>query len=122
MVARIGLVPEAGRDRSLVGAMLKALRSRRVGIDRFFFDWRGGRAPDDAVYDDPTFDALRRELEGRLRPPTHEFWADEAPCSMSIDEVEEIWEAIAKDDDWAPFERKIAAIRRFGDAITTDAP
>jgi hypothetical protein len=40
---------------------------------------------------------------------------------MLIDEVESIWAAIAEYDDWAPFEAKVAAIRRFGDAMTSDA-
>jgi hypothetical protein len=41
---------------------------------------------------------------------------------MLIDEVEAIWAAIAEKDDWAPFETKIAAIRRMGDALTATAP
>ena len=31
-------------------------------------------------------------------------------CAMLIDEVEAIWAAIAEQDDWAPFDAKIAAI------------
>ena len=30
--------------------------------------------------------------------------------------------AIAERDDWAPFEAKIAAVRRLGEATTADAP
>jgi len=39
---------------------------------------------------------------------------------MHIEEVEAIWDAIAQRDDWLPFEAKIAAIRRMGDAVTED--
>jgi uncharacterized protein YdiU (UPF0061 family) len=121
LVARLGVDPDEERDRSLVGAMLGALRSRIVGIDRFFFDWRGGRRPDDPVYANDAFERLRIELEGRARPVTHAYWSDEAPCSMLIDEVEAIWAAIADGDDWGPFDAKIAAIRRMGDAMAEDA-
>ena len=41
---------------------------------------------------------------------------------MHIEEVEAIWSAIAEHDDWAPLERKIAAIRRMGQATVQDAP
>jgi hypothetical protein len=41
---------------------------------------------------------------------------------MLIDEVEAIWSAISENDDWTPFNAKIEAIRRFGDAMTSDAP
>ena len=105
----------------MVTAMLKALRSRIVGIDRFFFDWRGDRPPNEDVYRDEVFDELRALLEGRERPLTHPYWSDEHPCSMHIEEVERIWSAIADNDDWGPFEAKIIAVRRFGDAMTSDA-
>jgi hypothetical protein len=36
---------------------------------------------------------------------------------MLIDEVEAIWAAIAKDDDWSLLEAKVAAIRRMGEAL-----
>jgi len=41
---------------------------------------------------------------------------------MHIEEVEEIWSAIAERDDWRPFEDKLRAIRRMGDAMKQDAP
>ena len=108
-------------DRALVSALLVALRSRTVGIDRLMFDWRGGRVPAGAAYADPAFDGLRTALAGRERALTHAYWSDPAPCAMLIDEVEAIWAAIDRHDDWAPFNAKLAAIRRMGDAMAADA-
>ena len=122
LILRLGVEKRTDtEDRALVSAMLKMLRSRIVTIDRIFFDWRGGREPKHEVYRAQEFDELRAVLEGRLRAPTHPYWSDNAPCSMHIDEVEAIWSAIAENDDWAPFESKIIAIRRVGDAMTSDA-
>jgi uncharacterized protein YdiU (UPF0061 family) len=122
MIARLGVDKRnETEDRSLVSAMLNGLRSRTVDIDRFFFDWRGGRIPTDEVYNAEDFGEVRVLLEGRQRPLTHPYWSDPAPCSMPIEEVEAIWAAIADHDDWTPFESKIEAIRRFGDAMTSDA-
>jgi hypothetical protein len=39
---------------------------------------------------------------------------------MHIDEVEAIWAAIAEGDDWGPFEAKVAAVRRMGEAMAED--
>jgi uncharacterized protein YdiU (UPF0061 family) len=123
LIARLGVVKRGdGEDRPLVSAMLSALRSRRVGIDRFFFDWRGGRIPTDETYRAAEFDELRARLDGQLRPLSHPYWSDPHPCSMLIDEVESIWADIADRDDWQPFEAKIEAIRRLDDAMTADAP
>ena len=122
MMARFGVDRRGDEgDRPLVSAMLTALRSRVVGIDRFFFDWRGGRIPGDELYRSDDFDDLRTLLEGRQGQAHHPYWSDPAPCSMHIDEVEAIWAAIADHDDWSPFESKIEAIRRLGEAMTSDA-
>jgi len=122
IIARLGIEPrEAGEDRSLASAAIKALRSRMVGIDCFFFDWRGGRIPAGDAYQAEAFADLRARLEGRQRTLTHPYWNDGQPCSMLIEEVESIWSAIADHDDWRPFESKIEAVRRFGDAMTSDA-
>ena len=104
----------------LLPAVLKARRSRQVGLDRFFFDWRGGRLPSAEAYSDPAFEDLFILFAEREAPPADPYWSDPAPCSMLIEEVEAIWNAIAERDDWAPFEAKIAAIRRMGEAMTMD--
>jgi hypothetical protein len=39
---------------------------------------------------------------------------------MQIEEVEAIWAAIAERDNWAPFDAKIAAVRRMGEAMRAD--
>jgi uncharacterized protein YdiU (UPF0061 family) len=122
LIARLGVEPRgAAVDRPLAAALIEALQSREVGIDRSFFDWRGGRDPGGETYASPVFRALAARLVGRTQAPSHPYWSDPEPCSMHIEEVEAIWAAIAERDDWAPFEAKIAAIRRMGDAMRADA-
>jgi hypothetical protein len=106
----------------LASALARALETRTATIDRIFFDWRGGRDPGFEQYPAEPFRELAAKLSGRGRPPEHPYWSDEQPCSMHIDEVEAIWEPIAERDDWAPFEAKIAAIRRMGEAMRQDGP
>jgi uncharacterized protein YdiU (UPF0061 family) len=110
LLRRLG-VEQKGReeDRDLAAALLKALQSREQTIDRIFFDWRGGRDPGVELYPSDGFRALAKILEDRGRTPSHEYWSDPDPCSMHIDELESIWSAIADQDDWEPFEKKIAA-------------
>jgi uncharacterized protein YdiU (UPF0061 family) len=119
MLRRLGVEPrKEADDRALVAALIKALQSRAAGIDRFFFDWRGGCDPGADAYPADAFRELAKELEGRSKPEVrqHPYWSDPTPCSMHIEEVEAIWSSIAEGDDWAPFEAKIAAIRRMGEA------
>jgi len=120
LLRRLGIAPlDQEQDRVLARAIVAALATREVGIDRFFFDWRGGRTAPASI--DPAFAALRDLLANRARPLSHAYWSDPEPCSLLIDEVEAIWTAIAEQDDWARFEAKVAAIRRMGDALREDA-
>ena len=122
LVTRLGVVPgSAEEDRTLAAALVRALQSREATIDRVFFDWRGGRDPGADKYPSEAFRALAAALNGRDRLPAHPYWSDAEPCAMHIDEVEAIWAAIAERDDWGPFEAKIAAVRRMGEALAADA-
>ena len=46
----------------------------------------------------------------------HDYWREDVPQSMVIDEVEEIWSAIDERDDWSPLQAKVANLRAMGEA------
>jgi uncharacterized protein YdiU (UPF0061 family) len=126
---RLGIRPmETERDTSLLVALETALAAKTVEIDRFFFDWRGGArrgpSPADAAYEAEPFGDFRRAVAG-YEPVRgaldHDYWSDERPCSMHIEEVEAIWKAIDEADDWSVFEAKVAAVRRMGEAHSAAA-
>jgi len=123
MLRRLGVAKASpDEDHSLVATLIKALATREVSIDRFFFDWRGGRDPGADRYPSEAFRELAGMLQGREHPRSHPYWSGPAPCSMHIDEVETIWSAIAERDDWQPFNEKITAVRSMGEAMEQDAP
>jgi len=121
MLARLGVHPRNDQDDlALVQAIERGLVTRTVGIDRFFFDYSGGRrrtGPYDRTYTEHFGEAealLARYDSARMTD--HPYWSDAEPCSMHIDEVEAIWTAIDRNDDWTPLHAKVAAIRRMGEA------
>jgi uncharacterized protein YdiU (UPF0061 family) len=117
MLWRLGLVPRGlEHDRPLVGAIERALVETGTPIDRFFFHGFGGKLP--PSYGEP-FAGLRAQLAhyAPRKPRDHAYWSGDAPCAMLIDEVEDIWAAIARDDDWSRLNAKVAAIRRMGEAL-----
>ena len=121
LLQRLG-VERGDNDRALAGALIRALATRAQPIDRIFFDWRGGKDPGLERYPADEFRKLATLLKGRERDKTHPYWSDAEPCSMHIDEVETIWSAISGSDDWQPFDNKVKAIRRMGEAMIKDAP
>jgi len=95
-------------DSALISLCEQAMAESEIGPDAFFFAHRGGRGAAGVLGD-----ALA------LYTPvtdTHLYWADPAPQSLLIDEVEAIWAPIAEGDDWSLFEAKVAALRRMGEA------
>jgi serine/tyrosine/threonine adenylyltransferase len=130
VLLRFGLVPHGDdRDADFLSLFRAFASESGIGHDQLFFDWYGGAAsaaraaasPEAARYEGPTWLALRRSLDGyepiapaRLGDP---YFEGAKPCTMLIDEVEALWEPIATRDDWSPFEAKIRAIRRMGEAF-----
>ena len=120
MVARLG-IHSSEADPEIAAAIIPALATRSQTIDRFFFDWHGGNDPGAELYSAAEFRELAKLLEGRQQPKSHPYWADPEPCSMHIEEVEAVWSAIAEHDDWQPFDKKVRAIRRMGEAVEQHA-
>ena len=123
-LARLGLAPlDPQADRAAWEALIAAL-STGVGFDRALFDWRGGR-PRRPGYQGTVWDRLAGALMNHPVLPgalDHPYWADDAPQTMLIDEVEALWAAIAERDDWAPLIAKVAAVRRTGAAMAGATP
>lgn len=117
MLRRLGVTARGeADDLAVLRAFELAAAGSEAGIDRIWFDWRGGRARR-GVYDGVAWDALREALGGYAAAPgalAHPYWDGAAPETMLIDEVEAIWAAIAERDDWAPFGAKLERVAEMG--------
>jgi uncharacterized protein YdiU (UPF0061 family) len=123
MVRRLGLKPSGGdADVELANAAFRALAEGGAPLrwEPFFFDWFCGReeralaGPRAPHYDGEAFRAFRALLAAREsdRPErlSAAWFARGEPEELLYDEIEAIWAAIADQDDWAPFDTKLAAI------------
>ncbi|MFO0664087.1 MAG: YdiU family protein [Polyangiaceae bacterium] len=122
---RLGLMPQDDFDGDLVAAVFAFLETNGVGYAQFFFDHYGGRANprakgSEAIYASEHWKALDAILScyepAKTKLP--DYFDDEGPCDLCIDEIEMIWSAISERDDFGPFEDKVRAIRRMGEALT----
>jgi serine/tyrosine/threonine adenylyltransferase len=129
ILARLGVASRGeAEDMALLQAMETALTGTEIEIDRFFFDWAGGRrrgtSPDAMLYSGPAFAQFVEAIAAfePTRSLDHPYWADSDPCSMHIDELEAIWAQIAEHDRWDAFHAKVAGIRRMGEAMRDERP
>ncbi len=115
---RLGVVTRGeDSDRALVEAAERLMSSERIPVDTFFHTHRGGRT-DQTTSISEAYITFKDALVGYQPTDNNldEYWDDEKPCSMLIEEVELIWAAIDEQDDWEPLHRKITNIRRMGAA------
>lgn len=117
MLWRLGLhrqTPEA--EEALLRAFEAGLQESQWVPDQAWFAFRGGRLPAEVPKAFHSFAGLLTGFTPLPDALAHPYWADEGPETMLIDEVESLWSAIADEDDWRPFQAKILAVRRMGDA------
>jgi serine/tyrosine/threonine adenylyltransferase len=123
MLDRLGLKPRgATEDGAFVQAVFRAIAagSEPLRWEPFFFDWfckdeaRAMAGPRGWRYEGEGFADFRRlaaayepDRPGRLG---HAYFARPEPEELLYDEIEAIWAAIDKSDDWSAFEAKLAAI------------
>lgn len=104
---RLGLVPRGfEQDMALVEAGDTLMRETNLPPDRFYFNHFGGRNAQG-----PFASALRGY---DARGSDHSYWLSDHPETMLIQEVEDVWSAIAQSDDWSVLTAKIEAIRTMG--------
>lgn len=125
LLRRLGLVTRDRKPDVDLGWKLKDAIERVLGatgwpIDRFYYDAYAGQLPERY---DRAWDEVRDRMAEYDAVPngrSHPYFSDGEPCAMQIEEVEEIWSAIDRDDNWKPFDTKVAAIRRMGHALDAD--
>jgi serine/tyrosine/threonine adenylyltransferase len=129
LLARLGLTSEGeASDAQLAKSFVDFMLASRAPFEQMFFDWRGGlasaararRSPAASFYEGEAFAPLR-DAFAPYRPAAdarldHPYFAKAEPCTMLIDEVERIWDAIASNDDWRALEQKRAQIAEMRDA------
>ena len=129
LLRRLGLASAGpAKDAGLARTFWTFLSVSKAPFEQVFFDWHGGLAsarraqggPSLSFYAHPAFEPVLAALDDfsprdgvRL---DHPYFARPVPCTMLIEEVEDIWKPIAEADDWSAFDGKLADIRMMGQA------
>jgi len=118
-------------DDAMLALVNGFMATEQFPYERFFFDWYGGAvssararlSPESHRYTQenalPMTEAL---ISYEPRSPSalsEPYFKKNEPCTLLIEDVEEIWAHIAEYDDWTPLNAKLAAIRAMGAALVT---
>jgi uncharacterized protein YdiU (UPF0061 family) len=126
--ARLGLEPGAPEPaRALMHAFWGAMQETAPPFQQAFHDLLGGALPERlraspirATFETAAWAEVIESLRTLAPAPglaaalAHPLAARERPETLVIAEVEALWSAIDRDDDWSPLAAKIAAIREAG--------
>lgn len=122
--------PDSG---TLIEKLLQALRSSDVGFETVLFDWFGGEAANhraregrrSTVYKSRAFEEVATLLStapsAAHATPDHAYFNQDQPRTMLIEEVENIWAPIAREDDWSHLAQAIEDIHVMSDAYGLSA-
>jgi uncharacterized protein YdiU (UPF0061 family) len=109
---RLGVAPKGiEADSALIQAAERHMREAEISPDLLFFLHRGARNPPEGE-----FGALLRTF-APVASLDHPMWSQAEPPTLVIEDVERVWAAIDKNDDWGPLDATIADIRALGDAL-----
>jgi uncharacterized protein YdiU (UPF0061 family) len=115
---RLGVISKGeGEDKRLVEAAERAMVRDQIPIATFFHGYRGGRTG--AFASKGAGQAAFVDILRDYSPvnASDDYWVSNPVCSMLIDEVEMIWDAIAQKDDWQPLYQKLAHIQDLAKAL-----
>ncbi len=122
LIARLG-IDSGERDRDVAGALIGALATRAIAIDRIFFDWRGGRDPGAERYPAEAFRALGRAARRPGPAASASLLVGRRPL---LDADRRGRSDLDGDCRCATtgsrYNNKVNAIRRMGAAVAQDAP
>ncbi len=118
------LADQAVTLQALMSNCYRFMKSSGMVPDQFFHDWVGGlnsegraaNSPEQAAYQSDEFEAVRRSLENfEATPAAQQMLSSPAfdrdtPITLLYDEIEALWVAIDREDDWGPFQRKLEDI------------
>ena len=118
-LARLNLVSRGEAENAqLLSAFFTMLSGTQVNFEQAFFDFHSKRAmskPDRLKKYGDQSQQFVRLLEAfavkDLKLLQHSYFDSEHPCTLLIDEIENIWKPIAEKDDWSGFYRKLEDIR-----------
>jgi serine/tyrosine/threonine adenylyltransferase len=102
------------KDRQLVKAAERAMIADDIDIDAFFHAHRGGREAKQHPASDAYVSFLEILSDYAALANTQDDGQSTPICTMHVDEVEDIWNAIAQRDDWTVLHKKIADVRNMG--------
>ena len=116
----LSLTPLASRE-GLIGALERFGPLYEAAMQRRFL-WRLGAHSEGPERDTARIEAAEREMRETGTPPHMWFAAARGGDAvfaqgMLVEEVEQIWAAIAEHDDWAPLHAKVTALRELGSAL-----
>lgn len=128
---RLGIYPGIDHHENMrfVSDLLAWMGEQEARFEQVFFDWFGGAAsqeraagsPINHLYADnrfvPLLDRLVTYEPKAAKRLEHYYFANRTPCTMLIEEMEQIWALIAENDDWSAFYAKIETIKSMRRAL-----
>ena len=113
-------LPDREKSSQFISEFFTCMEIKKVGFEEMFFDFHSNRIlqrPDLVSKYGSNESSLLKQLRlfdvADVALAAHSYFCQKKPTTLLIDEIEQIWSAIALSNDWSPFETKLNTIRAF---------
>lgn len=117
---RLNLKPtDAATNSAFLAAFFTYMEQNKINFEDMFFDFHSKRILDNKKLSEKykNSDELIKLVEkfdiDKSDLAKHSYLNEEKPCTLLIDEIENMWKLISENDDWSLYNQKLQSIRKF---------
>ena len=108
------------KNTEFISHFFNLMESHKLNFEEMFFDFNSKK-----ILNNPDLIEKYEKIDGSIlkkldqfevsneKLSSHNYFKQEKPCTLLIDEIENIWSSIAEHDDWSLYNTKLQSIRKM---------
>ena len=89
------------------------MEKNKINFEDMFFDFHSKKVVSSDKYESSLLKQLSKFDVANEKRAQHAYITGEKPCTLLIDEIENLWKPIAENDDWSSYNQKLQSIRKM---------
>jgi uncharacterized protein YdiU (UPF0061 family) len=111
---RLNLVPQdAEQNSEFLSNFFSYMEKNKINFEDMFFDFHSKKVLSSDKYESSLLKQLSKFDVANEKLAQHAYITGEKPCTLLIDEIENLWKPIAENDDWSSYNQKLQSIRKM---------
>jgi uncharacterized protein YdiU (UPF0061 family) len=111
---RLNLIPQSAEQNSeFLSNFFSYMEKNKINFEDMFFDFNSKKVLSSDKYESSLLKQLSTFNVADKKLAQHAYITGEKPCTLLIDEIENLWKPISENDDWNSYNQKLLSIRKM---------